>query len=130
VGGFEPYLGHALIRNEQAIHARPVCVGFAAVASTPGLILAQLSTVRTPTNRCSMTATRIRLTGPEPLEERATPATLRIVDLPGGITGFGTAGTDPSNPSAQNSELVPAAQLTVPFGPRELGRVNNPRPPC
>jgi hypothetical protein len=73
-----------------------------------------------------MPATRITLTGPEPLEDRATPATLRIVDLPGGITGFGTAGTDPNNPSAQNSELVPASQLTVPFGPRELGRVDSP----
>src|SRR4051812_3061813 len=71
------------------------------------------------------TRTRFR-PGLEPLPDRVTPATLRIVNLPGGITGFGTAGTDPNNPSAQNSELVPASDLTVPFGPRELGLVTAP----
>jgi hypothetical protein len=71
--------------------------------------------------------TRGRLVlAPEPLEDRTAPATLRIVPLPGGITGFGAAGTDPNNPSAQNSELVPASSLTVPFGPRELGLVTSP----
>jgi hypothetical protein len=70
------------------------------------------------------TRPRLRL---EWLEDRATPATLRIVPVSdGGITGFGTAGTDPNNPSAQNSELVPASSLTVPFGPRELGLVPSP----
>ena len=68
---------------------------------------------------------------PELLEDRTAPATLRIVPLPegrlpGGITGFGAAGTDPNNPSAQNSELVPASDLIVPFGPRELGLVTAP----
>ncbi|MBX9579833.1 MAG: VCBS repeat-containing protein [Gemmataceae bacterium] len=62
----------------------------------------------------------------EPLEDRSVPATLRILPLTGGITGFGTAGTDPSSPSAQNSELVPTTDLTVPFGPRELGLVTAP----
>src|SRR5262245_33361545 len=62
----------------------------------------------------------------EPLPDRHTPATRRTVNLPGGITGCGAAGTDPTNPSAQSSELVPASGLTVPFGPRELGLVTDP----
>jgi hypothetical protein len=62
----------------------------------------------------------------EPLEDRSAPATLRILPLEGGITGFGAAGTDPDDPSATNSELVPSTDLTVPFGPRELGLVTAP----
>src|SRR5262245_51174461 len=66
------------------------------------------------------------LRGPEPLEDRTAPAHLQIVPLPGGITAFGTAGTDPNNPSAQNSQQAPASNLAIPFGPVELGRVDNP----
>ncbi|MBX9627941.1 MAG: VCBS repeat-containing protein [Gemmataceae bacterium] len=72
-----------------------------------------------------MTRTRPAL-GVEPLEDRSTPAALRVLPLEGGITGFGTAGTDPNNPSQTNSELAPTTQLGVPFGPRELGLVTTP----
>jgi hypothetical protein len=71
-----------------------------------------------------------RLAGPEQLEGRAVPAALRIVTepspLPGGITGFASAGTNPDAPTSQSSEFAPAAELTVPHGPRTLGSVTDP----
>jgi hypothetical protein len=77
----------------------------------------------------SLTSPR-RLAGPEPLEDRAAPAVLRIVSdpspLPGGITGFASGGTDPSAPTSQNSGFAPAAELTAPSGPRTLGSVADP----
>ena len=62
----------------------------------------------------------------ERLEDRLAPATLRLVQDPGGVTSFGTGGTDPSNPSQTSSQFVTTAELTVPFGPRTFGAVTNP----
>jgi hypothetical protein len=74
-----------------------------------------------------MSTTRPRFApAAEPLEERSAPASLRIVPAADrGFVGFGTAGTDPDNPSARNTELLPAADVTVPFGPRTLGAVED-----
>ena len=62
----------------------------------------------------------------ERLEDRTVPAFLRLVQAPGGVTGFGSAGTDPNNPSQTSSEFATTADLVPPYGPRVLGAVTTP----